>query len=185
MTRSLFIYLLIICSCQNAPKENVAESWIVTVASLKSKEQKKEFLEEAYTELFLIRRESDASINNFGLNSKEHLKKKKIFNANRLKQFAKIDAYLNHHGYPSIMELGGKAAYAPYFVTQNMPDLKSREKNFTYLYDAYVFGNITVDLFYHYVSDLYYLKTNENYLFNPNVDTKFQIEDIMEELGYG
>lgn len=171
-------------SCHNSPSKQESIDWLVKVQSLDTKIEKKTFLDSIYLEYLHLRKESDAALSVYGLNSEIHLKKKKILQQNRDVQFKKVDAYLNTFGYPGIMEMGGMAAYAPYYITQSMPDLKSREKNFTYIYDAYLFGNITEDLFYNYISSLYYLKTDKNYLYDPNVETKKQVEDILALLDY-
>lgn len=180
-------FLQILCvtlmlSCVNEPYKDV--DFTKRVEALKTIEQKKNFLDSINYEFNYLKKDSESAILIYGLNSKTHQEKKKIFNENKHLQFKKIDAYLNTYGYPSIMEVGSIAAYAPYLITTNMDGLNTKKKNFAYFYDAYVFGNISDGLFYSYIADLYYLKTKNSHLFDPNEEIKVQIDYILSQLDY-
>ena len=184
MSRNVIVLLfLILASCQNAPKEN-EPNWKEVVETLASDDDKKIFLENIYEKVASSRTHSNNAISIYGLNSPEHLKLKESFRLARNESLEKIEAYLNTYGYPSVMKLGGVAAYAPFFVIQNMEDVKSRERNFTFLYDAYTFGDITSDAFYMYLADLYYYEFKTDYLYDPNLNKKAQIKKLMKALQF-
>jgi len=178
----LICFIFLTFSCQSEKQKNV--DYTQRVQALETIEQKKMFLDSINFQFQYLRKESDSAIMLYGLNSKKHNQKKKEFKEFTKIQFQKVDAFLNTYGYPSIMEVGGPAVYAPYLITSNMDDLKSKEKNFVYFYDAYMFGNLSDGLFYSYVADLYHLKTNKSHLYDPNQQIDDQIEFILAELDY-
>jgi len=184
MFKSLSIFcVLLFWSCQGAPVDKT-KLWQEEVDALETIDQKVDFLEEIYTSLASARTASNNAMKLHGRNSEKHLEIKEQYKTVRKDALGKTEAYLNTYGYPSIMKLGGLAAYTPIFVIQNCEGLKSRQRNFTIIYDGYTFGDITNDAFYRYLAGMYYLEYKTDFIPDPSQDSKTQIKVLLKALQY-
>jgi len=175
------LFCFVLCSCQNQEAQQKV-IWQNEIDTLSSLDDKRNFLEEIYRSIL----SSYQYTEQFGLlkgkDSKEFKKQLSSFETVKRRELKKVDLYLNTHGYPRIMELGAMAAYAPYYTVANITDLDVKRKYFTYLYDAYVFGDITVDQFYNYLSDMYYLDKGVVFEYKPWIGSKKLIDEMLKEL---
>ena len=168
--------LLVACKSENSTNSQVYKS---EVAALETLEDKEIFLTNIYSVYVEQTKQSDYAMDIFGLNSDEHIKQKKVYNKTVQKSEGRIKAYLDLFGYPSLMKLGRKAAFAPWVITYKSNDIQFKKSNFKFLYDAYVFGDIDDELFMVYLTDLYYRINKLDYNPPKNESTKESIESIM------
>ncbi len=142
---------MISCKSEDqARMENITKA----VNALKSNDDKKEYLEAIFEKHIDNRMSETQAWNTYGRNSDEYIELKSNNRADDLVLADKISAYLNTYGYPSIMKVGQKSAVIPIAHITYLDDKDLLEKNFNYFYDAFVFNDITEDLFFEYLINL-------------------------------
>lgn len=178
LSLSLLISLLA-CKSENT-KDYTAYNH--EIAGLETREDKEIYLTNVYTKFIDHTKQSDVVMDLFGLNSDEHLEIKKSYLETVKESEAKVQAYLNTFGYPSLMKLGRKAAFAPWVITFKSNDINYKKSNYKFLYDAYVFGDIDDELFLVYLQDLHLRLEKKDY-YSPDTETIIEsIENIMQIL---
>lgn len=93
-----------------------------------------------------------------GRNSKEYRDHIDKMNQTDLINLYKIETYLRHLGHPSKVALGEIAALTPWAVIHHQSNYEPRVKNFKYLYNAYVEGDIKESSFSMYLARMYQMK---------------------------
>jgi len=173
--------LLFLFACKSESSIN-HQAFKKEVSQLKTLEDKTTYLDHIYTDFVESTKLSDQTMDLFGINSEEHLKQKKIYTKVAKESEGKINAFLNSFGYPSLMKLGRKAAFAPWVITYRSDNLKFKKSTFKYLYDAYVFGDIDDELFLVYLRDMHFRLEKFDYNSHSNETTTESIEAIMQLL---
>lgn len=153
--KSFFIFICIVqlISCKS-DDQIISEQINAAVVALENNEDKRAFLESIFEEHIEMRLKETEVWNEHGRESFEY---EAIVSDNRSTDLIlaeKLDVYMNTFGYPSIMQLGQKAAVISIAHITYVGDEVILEKNFNYFYDAYKFNDITADLYYEYLAKL-------------------------------
>lgn len=164
MIRILFCLIALLTICIGCDKKNeINPDFIEEVATLRSDDERRVFLEE-------IRISNQKSRNNimhiesvYGYNSKERSKalQEKII-ADKI-NLQKIELYLEKYGHPSAEVHGELAAKTPYIILYHCSNLESKQKNFEYLYKAYKKGDLRPNSFAMFLSSYYNDQFDEKY----------------------
>ena len=155
------------------------------ITSLKTLEDKQEFLENMLYEKQMLNRQEDEAILIHGRDSKEHNKIKKRVEIEERVNLAYISEYFDQFGYPSRSELGQYAAYTPWVVVFHSIDKRGiKEDEFKYFYGAYSFHDLPEDLFLAYLKQIYQKKKNKNFPQEGYENVELLIQDMMGDLGY-
>lgn len=94
----------------------------------------------------------------------------------------KIELYLQEYGHPSIDTLGEIAAGTPWIVIHHSGNIESRQRNFTYLYNAYKNGDIKPGSFSFYLERFHRMKFGNRFtLPNPYRQEKL-IDSLIKRL---
>ncbi|MGY3791798.1 hypothetical protein [Aquimarina sp. 433] len=164
MIRILLCLIALFTICVGCgKKDEINQDFIEEVASLRSDNERRVFLEE-------IRISNQKSRNNiihiesvYGYNSKERSKalQEKII-ADKI-NLQKIELYLEKYGHPSAEIHGELAAKTPYIILYHCSNLESKQKNFEYLYKAYKKGDLRANSFAMFLSSYYNDQFDEKY----------------------
>ncbi len=138
--KRITIIVVIVClifgnyACQNKVQTlSIAEQ----IASLRTVESQRLFLEAIKDLDQQVRIEEGNAIEKFGQNSPEHQEARQKWIAADEINFAKIEAYLLRYGHPTVALHGKKATDTPWLVIHHGPDEAIRERNFKYFYQAW------------------------------------------------
>ncbi|MFD2563837.1 hypothetical protein [Aquimarina rubra] len=177
------IIILMITSCNQ--KYEIKEEVIQEIASLKTDEQKRFFLEEIYKKDQQTRKDVTAIEVKYGYDSKEGkeaMLKAMKDDASNLK---KIELYLEKYGYPSIAKHGERATRAPYIVIHHSGTIETKNKYFDYLYKAYKSGDLNPGSFSFYLERLHRMKFGKRFtLPNPYREEQL-IDSLIKRLNLG
>jgi len=173
-----FSFFIFFMACKSDSSASF-QTYNSEVAQLQTLEDKEIYLTNIYSIYVEQTKQSDQVMDIFGLNSDEHIRQKEIYVEIVKKSEGQIKAFLNTYGYPSLMKLGRKAAFAPWVITYRSNDIEYKKSNFKYLYDAYVFGDTDDELFLVYLTDLYYRINKLDYNPPKSESTKESIESMM------
>ncbi len=173
----LFLFALLF-GCQANTQTSYAEV-DNEIAGLTSNEQKKNYLEKIMEDDQAVRGDQKSEIIlKYGHNSPEHIAYAyKMISQDSL-DLVKIERYLKQYGYPNKSELGKSAALAPWLVIHHSQTYTERERNFKYIYGAYLNGDIDDTAFSMYLNRMYEFKNNNRF----QIESPFTSEDEIEQL---
>ncbi|MGY3791797.1 hypothetical protein [Aquimarina sp. 433] len=172
-----FILILVFSGCKEA-RVSSEKDFAKEVKSLSTIDLQKEFLEEIYkTDQETRNALNDARLT-YGYDSAEKKEVQQIMVNNDRNNFQKIELYLQKYGHPSIAEHGEKASRAPWIVIHHTGDITSKERNFTYLYEAYRKGNLESGSFSLYLERLHRTKFGNRFTL-PNPYREEQLIDSL------
>ncbi|WP_378180951.1 hypothetical protein [Aquimarina sp. SS2-1] len=177
------IITLTITSCNQ--KDKIKEELIQEIASLKTDEQKRLFLEEIYEKDQQTRKDVTEVEIKFGFESnerKEALLKAMKDDASNLK---KIELYLEKYVYPSIAKQGERATRAPYIVIHHSGTIETKNKYFDYLYKAYKSGDLNPGSFSFYLERLHRMKFGKRFTLPNPYREKQLIDSLIKRLNLG
>ncbi len=179
----LGLALLLNMACQDKQK---AERLSIQeeIASLKTVKRKKAYLEDLFKEDQKLRQgQSSEIMARYGRNSPEDIK----FTLQQIQQdsinLVKVEQYLSKYGYPNIKEVGDLAAQTPWAVIHHSSTYEERERNFEYLYGAYLDGNIDDGAISFYLGRMYEIRHGERLQMKSPfkaVDEINQLVDFLE-----
>jgi hypothetical protein len=178
----LMIALVLIISCKSSKEASNSEN---SIGNLKTIENKRSFLEQILKDDQMVR-DSEKSYNlmvKYGKDSKEYLE---YFEA-QWKQDAinlqKIEDYLKAFGYPKKAELGEDAAITPWLVIHHTGDIDKRNRNFEYLYKAYLTGDIDDSQITMYLGRTHRISFSEEFEIEGEYQLEKEINQLIQKLG--
>lgn len=118
---------------------------------LSSDTLKQVWLEEIYLMDQKVRNDETAALKTYGHDSKEHKESWEVIKATDSLNLVKIECYLDEFGYPSENLLGAHATSAPWSVIHHSMYVEPRKRNFPYLYEAYIKGDLSGSQFTMYL----------------------------------
>lgn len=174
----LGLSLLLNMACQENPKSerlSIEEE----IAKLKTVKRKKAYLEDLFKEDQKLRQGQTSEVMaRYGKNSPEHVR----FVLQQIKQdsinLVKVEQYLATHGHPKIKEVGDLAAQTPWAVIHHSGSYEERERNFEYLYGAYLNGDIDEGAISFYLGRMYEIQHGERL----QMESPFKAEDEINQL---
>ncbi|WP_299604391.1 hypothetical protein [uncultured Aquimarina sp.] len=178
--QKVLTFLILILAFGSCKERGVSseEDFVKKVKSLNTIDLQKEFLEEIYkTDQETRNALNDARLT-YGYDSAEKKEVQQIMVNNDRNNFQKIELYLQKYGHPSIAEHGEKASRAPWIVIHHTGDITSKERNFTYLYEAYRKGNLESGSFSLYLERLHRTKFGNRFTL-PNPYREEQLIDSL------
>lgn len=153
---------------------------IKEVDNLSSDAQRKEYLEQIIDRDQEIRNKESEIVLKYGVYSTEHQKIVEEISVLEDKNLERIEIFLEKYGHPTIEKHGYKASYAPWLIVHHSKSIEDRTRNFSYLYKAYISGDLEKNSFYLYLDNLYRMKHRERFIPPPGKD---EVESIIERLG--
>jgi len=180
----LIVFITLVFSCKQKP--TLATSEISNeIKQLNTVEDQKQFLEKILQDDQSVRNsEKEAQlIQQYGNDPKERLDYIHLqWNQDAI-NLAKVEAYLNKYGYPSLAELGQDAAIAPWIVIHHSGDIEERNRNFEILYQAYLKGDINDTAMSLYLGRTYQFQYNERFDMESPYRSEDEINILIDKLG--
>jgi hypothetical protein len=118
----------------------------------------------------------------YGSHSKESMEYSRTQNLQDSINCIKIEKYLQTHGYPT-KEMGNKATTAPWMVIHHAPDIGIRERNFKYVYKAYLENNIDHGALAFYLGRMYEIKHNQRFRMKSPYTVDQELDALISTLG--
>ncbi|MCP3930903.1 MAG: hypothetical protein GY705_17590 [Bacteroidetes bacterium] len=177
----LFFALFTILSCKNSSVEIVDYSQ--EVSQLSSLKEQSEFLEKIGVFDQKVRRDETEALQKFGHNSKEHQESLISMMEADNQNLAKIEAYLNVYGHPTIEGHGKDAARTPWMVIHHATGgVEPRTRNFKYLYEAWKNEDIRGVEFTFYLNRMYDIKFGKRLELKNPYREEFEIDTLIRSL---
>lgn len=173
------------CQSEYAPpplKIYAPQDFQAEIEKLKSPSQKGIYLEKILRTDQKVKKEETKTIQTTGYDSKEHkaIRHKSLQTDNI--NFAKIEQFLNTHGYPIDSREGIEAAATPLYIIHHNDDLEYRNRLFPMLHQAFLSGEIQEREMALYLNRSHELKFG-NVLTIPNPFTRAaQIDSLISRL---
>jgi hypothetical protein len=178
----LMIAIILTISCKGIKEPSKSEN---TISSLKTIEDKRTFLEQILKDDQLVR-DSEKSYDlmvKYGNNSKEHLEYFKAQWRQDAINLQKIEGYLKEFGYPKKNELGEDAAITPWLVIHHASEIDERNRNFEFLYKAYLTEDIGDSAITMYLSRTYQISFSEEFEIEGAYQLEAEINQLIQKLG--
>jgi len=177
------IVLFAFLSCKNHSEQLTLE-YKEEVENLKTDTLKKAYLEAIFKADQKVRdtQEEQSIVSKYGRDSQEYEYRIKRMKETDAINLQKTEVYLNNWGYPNKIELGEIAALAPWLVIHHASSYKPREKNFPFLRNGYLNGDIEEGQFSMYLSRMFRLKYGERLDMDGPYKEKDKINRLIKEL---
>lgn len=150
--------------------------------NLKNNPSKKVYLEEIFKMDQLYRNLSSDIVSKYGYYSDEKKQNDETIRVTDSINLAKIEDYLKTYGHPSRGEVGEIAAITPWAVIHHSGSYEVGERNFRYLYDAFLNENIDDGQFSMYLNRMYQIKYSQRYETEGKFDPEERIERLIKIL---
>ncbi len=175
---AFIIVLFLFFGCNNKP--NKQNSDIKSeIERLESVEDKKRYLEKILEDDQKVRgSKSQELMLQYGKDSKEHMDYIKAQWKQDEVNIQKVEAYFEKYGYPEKKIMGRDAALAPWSVIHHSTDIGIRNRNFGFLYDAYLNGDVDDTAMSMYLGRTYNFTYGESF----NIESPFKPEDEINQL---
>lgn len=182
---AILFFVLSLFSCKTESgysKEELQKS----IQDLKSKEDKRAFLEKIYFDYQLIMAEEEKIHKIYGPNSKEFADYRVEKSESEDRYLEMISIYFEEYGYPNRTELGQYASIVPLIVYFYATKLKGfRKDHFKYFYGAYKFKDIPESHFLAYMQSFYEAHNGKKFIVSEKDTTpEREIYAIMDAMNY-
>jgi len=179
---TLGIILVALLGCQETPKNDYADI-DKEIEGLKTVGAKKQFLEKIMEDDQKVRDGSGAEIMlEYGKDSKEYRNYMEAQWQQDEINLVKIEKYLNKYGHPKRNELGETAAATPWAVIHHAEGYEDRERNFEYVYGAYLNGDIDDGMMSFYLGRMYQIKKGQRLKMESPYRPEDEINQLIREL---
>ncbi len=178
----LFVGIICLLSCQDQQSNHKEKS--LTVEKLTTVSAKKAYLDAIFKADQMYRKGQSADIMlKYGRHSEEFRAFVKKQNEQDAQNLEKIEAYLQQYGHPKRSEVGELAAQTPWAVVHHANNYESRERNFPFLYEGYVDGNIDEDAFEKYLNRMCDMKFGKRLVLSSPYQEVEKIDSLIGLLG--
>ena len=176
--------LLMFSSCHDISdsKKDVSRK----VKALETLQSQTEFLEKIYDDDQRIRYERTKILQEFGYESLEYKESGEIMIKMDNENLVKIEAFLSIHGHPEKKKHGEKAAGTPWLVIHHSPGpggFEIRKRNFNFIYNAFISGDIDGGAFTFYLNRMYQLKFGSRLRLESPFKESFEIDTLINAMG--
>lgn len=152
--------------------------------SLVSKEDHRRYLEQIFEQDQALRQGQSAEIMlQYGKASKEFENFLRLSNSQDSLNLVKIERYLKRFGHPEKNEVGEIAAQTPWAVIHHAPTEAERERNFEYLYQAYLDGNLDENAMSFYLGRMYQIRFRRRLAMQEPYTQQDAINEMIRRLG--
>ncbi|MBQ4805198.1 hypothetical protein J8L88_20220 [Aquimarina sp. MMG015] len=173
------IYCLIFILILGCNKEDkISKEIVLEVKSLYTNDEKMAFLEEIHLQDQKVRKNLAEVELEFGYDSDEKKGAIQQMIKNDRINLQKIELYLQEYGHPSKDTLGELAAGTPWIVIHHSGNIESRQRNFTYLYNAYINKDLKPGSFSFYLERFHRMKFGNRFTL-PNPYKQEQLIDSL------
>jgi hypothetical protein len=179
---TIIFVALVLISCGS--KEEVKPSEVeIEILSLQSIKAKRDYLENIFKDDQKFRSEKTSEILlKYGYESKEYKTHQELFTKQDEENLNKIETYLYSYGNPKKNEVGEIAAITPWAVIHHSSGYEARERNFHFLHEAFLNGDIDEGAFSMFLGRMYKIKNGERYKMQRPYTVKDEIEKLIEKL---
>ncbi|SEM07208.1 hypothetical protein SAMN04487910_4052 [Aquimarina amphilecti] len=174
----IICYLLFVLIVACNKEDKISEEIILEVKSLVTNDQKIAFLEKIHRQDQKVRKALNEVELEFGYDSNEKEKAIQQMIKNDRANLQKIELYLQEYGHPSKDTLGELAAGTPWIVIHHSGSIESRQRNFAYLYKAYINEDLKPGSFSFYLERFHKLKYGNRFTL-PNPYRQEQLIDSL------
>lgn len=184
ITILLLVILLSLFGCKTESKEsNVTLDYKSEIQQLTTDNAKKLYLENIITKDQAVRNgdKSASLMLEYGKDSKEYMEYVKSQWKQDEINLKKIETYLQAYGYPK-KEMGEKATSAPWMVIHHAQGYETRERNFEYVYGAYLSGDIDDGAISFYLGRMYQMRNGKRLDMQSPYSPDDEINTLIKEL---
>ncbi|MDH5397064.1 MAG: hypothetical protein OEX02_02895 [Cyclobacteriaceae bacterium] len=174
--------LVLMASCAGFNSDQV--DYIAEVKSLNATESQVEYLMEIGRIDQGIRQLEKRILDAFGYDSKEYQEMLETMVQVDNENLAKIEAFLEVYGHPTIEEYGKKAANVPWYVIHHATGgMEPRIRNFKHIYRAWKKGDIEGGAVSFYLGRMHRIKFDQRFDMPGPFQREAEIDTLIQLLG--
>lgn len=164
---------------------NVADDtkYVEEISALVTADEQSKYLEYIGEMDQKVRTDETEILKQFGYDSKEHKEAWNIINKTDLENLAKIEAFFQLHGHPSLVNHSIAAVGAPWMVIHHQSRNKARFRNFPYLYEAHLKGDLGGGSLAFFLGRMYEFEFGERKTYDKPFTDEIEIQELTTELG--
>lgn len=158
-------------------------SCTVNTLNLSDNQSKRQYLEEIFELDQFYRNLSSDIVSKYGYYSKHVKQNDELIRITDSTNLIKIEDYLKEYGHPKRKEVGEIAAVTPWVVIHHSGKYEIGERNFKYLYSAFINEDIDEGQFSMYLNRMYQIKYNQRIEIEGKFNSNERINKLIHVLG--